>query len=684
MLILGGRNQGLYIIKTLIDIKQLQIVAVIDPDEQAPGLRLAKEMGIPTFADWQVQLDDIDIVINTAGDHLFNRIRPRIPDHAVLIPKTIVRIMAALIADKEHLIAKLTLQSEHQSLILNLTHDGMLAIDNQGCVTLLNHSAEKMMGVKESEAIGKPVASVIPSTKLPRILKTGKPEINQEQILANGRKIFTTRLPIKDKHGNPRGAFAVFKDITEVKALAEEVTNLKSIQTMLTAIIQSSEEAISVVDEHGKGIVINPAYTRLTGLTEKDVIGKPATTDISEGESMHMKVLQTRKPVRGARMKVGPAKRDVIVNVAPVIVEGELMGSVGVIQDMSEIVALTDELNRARQLIRKLEAKYNFDDIIGQSEDMQFVINQAKTAAGTPISVLLRGESGTGKELFAHAIHNASDRKYRKFIRVNCAAISETLLESEMFGYEEGAFSGAKKGGKRGYFEEADGGSIFLDEIGELTPHVQAKLLRVLQEKEIVRVGGTKAIPVDVRIITATNVNLEERMANGTFREDLYYRLNRLPIFIPPLRQRKSDIPELCDHLLNKINQDFGRNIESVDADALELLQNYHWPGNVRELENVLERIVIHMEMCKTCITADCIPPLSLNKQQVAERDPISETASPQPLAEVMNDYEKKVILGALVRQHYNKTKAARELGISVRNLYYKMEKHNLENNSMQ
>ncbi|MEH7749157.1 sigma 54-interacting transcriptional regulator, partial [Neobacillus drentensis] len=269
---------------------------------------------------------------------------------------------------------------------------------------------------------------------------------NQEMVLENDRKIITTRIPIIEENGTLIGAFAVFKDITEVVNLAEELTDLREIQTMLQAIIHSSDDAISVVDENGRGILINPAYSRITGLTQEQVIGQPATADISEGESMHMKVLQTRRAVRGVPMRVGPSKREVIVNVAPIIVKGKLKGSVGVIHDMSEMKSLNRELNRARQLIRKLEAKYTFEDIIGQSDEMVLAMEQAKLGAKTPATVLLRGESGTGKELFAHAIHNASDRKYNKFIRVNCAAISETLLESELFGYEEGAFSGAIRG----------------------------------------------------------------------------------------------------------------------------------------------------------------------------------------------------------------------------------------------
>jgi len=666
-------------------IKTAEVIAVVDPDPHAPGIQFAEKNGIKTAAKWKTFVQTkVDVVVNAWNDDILQDLREWMPLSTVIIPHSMVNVITNLMIDKEMLIDRLKEQANQQSMILNLTHDGMLAIDRKGIVTLFNPSAEKIMEIDQKDVIGKKVDEVIPSTKLLRVIKTGQPEINQQQELENGKKIITTRLPMLDRDGEQYGAFAVFKDISDVEELAREITNLRSIQTMLNAIIQSSEEAISVVDEKGFGMMINPAYTRLTGLTEKDVIGKPATIDISEGESMHMQVLRTGKPVRGARMKVGQGKRDVVVNVAPIIVDGKLKGSVGVIQDMSEITALTKELNRAKQIIRTLEAKYSFDDIIGESEEMHFVKEQAKLAASTPISILLRGESGTGKELFAHAIHNASGRKYNKFVRVNCAAISESLLESEMFGYEEGAFSGAKKGGKRGYFEEAAGGSIFLDEIGELSTHMQAKLLRVLQEKEIIRVGGTKPIPVDVRVITATNVNLEKRIAAGTFREDLYYRLNRMPIFIPPLRQRKEDIASLVDHLLGKINRDYGRNIEGITPEALQLLTQYDWPGNVRELENILGRAVIYMGMHDTIIELKHIPPLlSGHGMTSASTIPVLE-GERRSLMELMDAYEKDIITKTLMHHDFNKTKTAKALGISVRNLYYKMEKHNLEGIGMQ
>jgi PAS domain S-box-containing protein len=677
IIIVGEEEESLYLFRNIQKFEQVKVIGIISKSPRSRTARHAikKRIAIYKTLD-ETPIDQVELIIDARSllesEQNFAQMNTFIP----VIPCQVVHWVVSLMDEKEHLINALKEQADIQSFILNLTHDGMIAIDSNEIVTLFNPSAEKMMGVRTKDAMGRNIREVVPTTQLPRILQTLTPEVHQEQDLVDDKKIITTRLPITDENGKLLGAFAVFKDITEIEKLAEEVTNLESIQEMLNAIIQSSEEAISVVDEEGKGILINPAYTRLTGLKESEVIGKPATIDISEGESMHMKVLKTRKPVRGVRMKVGGAKREVLVNVAPVIVNGKLKGSVGVLHDVSEISALTAQLNRARQIIRTLEAKYSFEDIVATTEEMQVVIEQARLAATTPITVLLRGESGTGKELFAHAIHNESPRRYNKFIRVNCAAISESLLESELFGYEEGAFSGAKKGGKRGFFEEANGGSLFLDEIGELSVQMQAKLLRVLQEKEIVRVGGTNPISVDVRVIAATNVNLEQQIINQVFRQDLYYRLNRMPIFIPPLRQRKGDIPELCIHLINKINQDYGRQVHSIDPEVLEYLMQYDWPGNVRELENVLGRAVIYMQVSDGVIQPSHFREVSFkgtSHQKV--KAGVIKTGS---LNEQLETVEKVIIEEALKENQMNRTQTAKALGISIRNLYYKMEKYGL------
>ncbi|WP_426950458.1 sigma 54-interacting transcriptional regulator [Bacillus mycoides] len=686
VLIVGAGEGGSTLLSLLQNSNIFQIIGVIDINPIAKGLQIAKEYGVPIGDSVTPFLSmHIDVMFDMTGDYDLHKVLlgSKHKD-TLLIPGDIAKIVTRLAHEKEGLIGQLEEQTQQGNLILNSTHDGMIVIDQEGQVRLFNKSAERITGYKKEEAIGKYILEVIPTSKLLRIIRTKQIEVNHELTLENENKIITTRIPILKEGGEVQGAFAIFKDITEVVDLAEEVTDLKEIQTLLEAIINSSEEAISVVDEKGRGLVINPAYTKLTGLTEEEIIGKPATTDIVEGESMHMKVLRTRRAVRGIHMKIGQKKRDVIVNVAPVIVDGILKGSVGVIRDVSEIQKLTNELNRARQIIRTLEAKYSFDDIVGDSDETTAAIEQAKLGANTPATVLLRGESGTGKELFAHAIHNSSNRKYNKFVRVNCAAISETLLESELFGYEEGAFSGAKRGGKRGFFEEANNGSVFLDEIGELSANTQAKLLRVLQEKEIVKVGGTKAIPINVRVIAATHVNLEKGILEGEFREDLYYRLNKIPIQIPSLRQRKGDIPAIAERLIQKINQDYGRNVEGLTDSAVSYLQSYEWPGNVRELENILGRAIIFMNYNEIYIDVHHLPPLHKEEQVETKQNNLLPELEEKALEHLVTEFEGNIIREYLEKFDGNKTKTAKALGISVRNLYYKLEKHDCAKNSMQ
>ncbi len=567
-------------------------------------------------------------------------------------------------------------------VILNSTHDATIAVDMNGNITLFNKAAEKILGFNEKDVLGKHIEEILPSTRLPYILETGESELNRRQIVSD-ISIITSRMPVKDEQGNTIGAVAVFRDISEIMDLNDEIYKLKEMQSLLEGIFHSTQDAISVCDENGIGVLINPAYTQLIGLSEKDIIGKPATTDIVKGESVHMKVLRTKKPVKDVRLRVGPRNKEVVAGAAPIIVDGMLKGSVGVLHDLTEIKRLNSELMQAKQIIRNLEAKYTFDDIIGNDELMIAAMQKAKQAALTPATVLLRGESGTGKELFAHAIHNLSYRKYNQFVRVNCAAISENLLESELFGYEEGAFTGALKGGKIGLFEQAHGGTIFLDEIGEIPLSTQVKLLRVLQEKEIVRVGGANHINIDVRVITATNAPLERAIEEGRFREDLYYRLNVLPIHIPPLRKRKNDFYHLILHLIKKFNQEYGRSVEEIDIEALNKLKTYDWPGNVRELQNIIGRSMINMKYSETIIKEEHLPKLFYNDHLQFNKD--SRIGSRikyennEGLKEIMDRLEKEVIINALKRNNGNRTVTARELQVSVRNLYYKIEKYAIE-----
>ncbi len=559
--------------------------------------------------------------------------------------------------------------------ILDSTYDGMIAVQSDGVVTLFNKAAERITGLSAKDIIGRPAVDVIPNTRLHIVLAEGRPEIGQEQNLGN-TVIITNRVPVRDPEGRVLGAVAVFRDITEIKKLSSTVSDLWNVRSLLEAVLDSTSDAISVADQQGNNIIVNPAYTRITGLPPEAVIGKPATVDIAEGESMHMKVLETGRPVKNVNMKVGPAKKEVIVNVAPVLIDGDIRGSVGVIRDISEVIALTEELAHAKKLIRQLKARYTWDDIIGKSPALELAKEQAKRAAETPATVLLRGESGTGKELFAHAIHNASSRKKGQFVRINCAALSENLLESELFGYEEGAFTGAVKGGRRGLFEEASRGTIFLDEIGEVSLALQKKLLRVLQEKEVTRVGSTVPLPVDLRVIAATNANLELKVKDGSFREDLYYRLNVLPIQIPPLRSIKTDIPLLAGHIIIKLNQSYGREVLKIADEAMDVLLQYDWPGNVRELENVIGRAMINMRLGEKVIEIEHLPLLGCEK--INQAFFTAEQGSQVTLDQVVSAAERSAIVRALSETGGNRQKAAVLLDTALRNLYYKIKKYGI------
>lgn len=320
-------------------------------------------------------------------------------------------------------------------------------------------------------------------------------------------------------------------------------------------------------------------------------------------------------------------------------------------------------------LREELRDKYDFSNIIGNSKAMRQVYEGITQVARTNTTVLIRGESGTGKELIAHAIHYNSLRSQKPFIRVSCAALPETLIETELFGHEKGAFTGAQER-KKGRFELAEGGTLFLDEIGELQPALQVKLLRVLQEREFERVGGVQTVKTNVRMIAATNRPIEEAIAEGRFREDLYYRLNVFAVFVPPLRQRKSDILLLADHFLEKYSSEHGKWIRRISTPAIDMLVSYHWPGNVRELENTVERAVL---VCDgRVIHGHHLPPTL----QTAEA---SDTLVNTNLDEAVAAYERDLILDALKSTRGNRAKAARLLSSTERIIGYKVKKYEID-----
>jgi Nif-specific regulatory protein len=327
---------------------------------------------------------------------------------------------------------------------------------------------------------------------------------------------------------------------------------------------------------------------------------------------------------------------------------------------------LVDENAKLRQELRD---RYDIRNMVGSSRAMQQVYEQVAQVAPANTTVLVRGESGTGKELVAHAIHYNSPRARKPFVKVSCGALPESLIESELFGYEAGAFTDARAQ-KKGRFELANGGTLFLDEVGELSPATQVKLLRVLQEREFERLGGTQSIKVNVRVIAATNKDLEAAVANGTFREDLYYRLNVYGIYMPPLRERKPDIPLLADHFVQKYASAHGNDVRRIATSAIDVLMSYHWPGNVRELENCLERAVL---VCDGGVLhAHHLPPTL----QTAE---VSGTLPRQSLQEALSRFEKDLVLDALKIARGNRARAARLLHTTERIVGYAVRKHGID-----
>lgn len=421
-----------------------------------------------------------------------------------------------------------------------------------------------------------------------------------------------------------------------------EWKNVKDVLDKIKPVLKAMPDAVCLLDKYGNVLYENPLY---------EIMLKRGNTElISDAKDIYS--------------------------------DGEKAGRVIVYHDISEVNRLKRELERLNQKLRKVEVKYTFKDIIGKNDKLLEAINTAKTAAITPATIMLRGESGTGKEIFANAIHNTSPRRNEKFVKINCSSIPEELLESELFGYREGAFTGALRGGKKGLFREADRGSIFLDEIGDVSPRMQVKILRALQEKEIMPIGSTEPIPVDVRIICATNKPLEKMIENGDFREDLYYRLNVFPIKIPPLRERKDDIEAISLYLLNQYNDYYGKKVASIDKEAIKLLKNEDWPGNVRELQNVLSRALINMSDTAHSLTSDDIA-ASLNGENgthIRKRQEyaVPPESLPQELNAAVMQAERACILNAIEKSRGDKNKAAVLLDIPLRTLYYKCKKLNI------
>jgi transcriptional regulator with PAS, ATPase and Fis domain len=434
-------------------------------------------------------------------------------------------------------------------------------------------------------------------------------------------------------------------------------------------VLDAIYDGVLVADASAVVRYVNPEYTRITGVKPGQIVGRPLR-DVRPGAILP-DVIRTGIPRAGVFRREGEI--EYVVDMAPIVIDGAIVGGVSVLKDITEVQRLSQELrkfasraDRLHSLVRHaFPARFTFDDIIGTGDEITGVVAFARRIARSDNDVLITGESGTGKEVFAQAIHNGGARATEPFLAFNCAALSPTLVESELFGYVDGAFTGARKGGKVGFFEIADGGTVFLDEVAELGPETQAKLLRVLQERRIRRVGETEEVAVDVRIIAATNQELEQRVKAGRFRKDLYYRLNVVNLHLPPLRNRVPDIRLLAERFLRQCTKRTGRSLR-FSPDVHEVFSRYEWPGNVRELMNAVEYAANMAE-------GDLILPGHLPRV-------LQEKASlpaGRTLERILRDVEQRTIRDRLDGHGWSltgKKRAAGELGLSLSTLYAKIK----------
>ncbi len=429
----------------------------------------------------------------------------------------------------------------------------------------------------------------------------------------------------------------------------------------LQAILNNISDGVMTYDANFRITSFNHAAEEITGYPSEEAIGQTCKDifrcSVCDPSCGMYTTIHSQMPERSCEVRLERKDGDIrIARISTAVLRdgsGRMTGTVVTFRDISELMSLKKELM----------GRFQFHSIIGKSHKMQEIFALIEDVGESDATVLILGESGTGKELIARAIHHQSRRSQFPFIKVNCSALAETLLESELFGHVKGAFTGAYRD-KIGRFELAQQGSIFLDEIGDISSNIQLKLLRVLQEREVERVGDSKVINVDVRIIAATNQDLRKLVDEGKFREDLFYRLNVIPITIPPLRDRKEDIPLLLDHFIQQFNDQTGKNIAGITKEALNVLMDYHWPGNIRQLENAVEHAFVKSH-------GRSIEPSSLPIE-------ICVTSKHFQGGEIQIQDEREKLIAALQRSGWNKAKASRELGMDRVTLWRKMKKHNI------
>lgn len=564
--------------------------------------------------------------------------------------------------------------TEKYQTILDEVEDAVGEVDLEGNILFFNESGCRIWGVTKEQIIGRnyrtymdPETIKIVRGAYNKVYRTGIPGKNivYEIIRTDGqRRLVEDSVALsRDHDGNVIGFRAVSRDIGERVAAEKKLTEQR---VRLEAIFRSVKDAIITVDPDQRVIEANASTENICGISAADLVGNKfpdcLNTCNKSCKVVLLQALSQKRSTREFQMECGLEKRHhqiVSVSSSPLLdSEGNFMGAVLVIRDITLI----------QDLEKKLISRHKYQNIIGKNNKMQEIYALIEKLADLQTTVLVTGSSGTGKELIARALHYSGSRALKPFITVNCSALSENLLESELFGHVKGAFTGAIDN-KQGRFLAADGGTILLDEIGDISPLIQLKLLRVLQEKEVERVGDIKPQKIDVRVIACTNANLLEKVKSGEFREDLYYRLKVVEIALPKLSDRIDDLPILVEHFCKFFGKKFKKKISGVSNEVLAKLMDYPWPGNVRELEHVIERAFV---LCQgNMILMQHLPvEIRENSGKLIQ--------SPYVEKNVFIPQKGRVILDALKRARWNKSKAADILGISRQTLYRKIDKYNI------
>ncbi|PKM76505.1 MAG: sigma-54-dependent Fis family transcriptional regulator [Firmicutes bacterium HGW-Firmicutes-15] len=574
--------------------------------------------------------------------------------------------------NKEYLKTSLNILSQSYALlesIFQAMQEGIITVDENGDILRVNQSAEKMFEFSFTEVYGMHINEVL------------------SEISYNGNRSFGVRYNFKSvsaivnqvpiiEHGKQVGTNIVFLDVSDFEEMAKELEIVKELHATLNAVLSASAFGIFVTDKYGAVKFANRIAKQFVA-SESDIVEGQFLKDFlpTSGRSKVVKTGITEVDICHINQK------NCVVSHAPISAEDSKdIEPVGVVSTvycddnklLEEIArkwySLQQQVDYYRSQLDKQGASDKFDHIVTKNDEFMQIKNEAQRIAKSTSTVLLTGESGVGKDMFARAIHAASPRAKMPFVKVNCVAIPETLFESELFGYAPGSFTGASKKGKTGYFEQAHQGTIFLDEVGDMPLSIQVKILQVLQDKQFMRVGGINTQYVDVRIIAATNRNLREAIAKGTFREDLYYRLNVIELYLPPLRVRAEDVLPLAETFIEKYNDILGTSVSNMSNRAKEALQQYRWPGNIRELENAIERAANYVWEGEMDI--DHLPPHILHAEKTNH-----EQSSYQI---VLNDVNKEIILDALRKTKGNRSAAAKILKISRSALYEKLSKYGI------